>query len=136
MVKQKTIIDTSIVIDHLRQIDTQESENKLQKIIKNNALIPLISSATIQELFAGQSSKNKSKEGEIRSVLGLFRIVPVTSKVAELAGTPMRDNQKIIKFADAQIAATAIIQKAYLATENKKDFEGVKDLSIYEKYKT
>jgi predicted nucleic acid-binding protein len=134
MVKQKIIIDTNILIDHLRQIDTQESESKLQKIIKNEVFVPLISAATIQELFAGQSSKNTVKETEIRNVLGLFRIIPVISTVAELAGKLMRDNQKIIKFADAQIAATAIIQKAYLATENKKDFEGIKGLSLYEKH--
>lgn len=134
MVKQKVLIDTSIIIGHLRVSDKQDLKSQLQTIIENKSIIPFISTTTIQELFAGQSSKNTIKEGEIKKLLGLFRIVPVTSKIAELAGKLMRDNQTIIKFADAQIMSTAILEKAYLATGNVKDFTKIKGVIIYDQY--
>lgn len=42
----------------------------------------------------------------------------------------MRDTKPGIQFADAAIAATAIINNARLATLDKKDFQGIKNLEL------
>lgn len=42
------------------------------------------------------------------------------------------DTSVIIDFADAAIAATAIINKVALCTLNKKHFEGISDLELYQ----
>ncbi len=43
----------------------------------------------------------------------------------------MRDSKTPIQFADAAIAATAIINGAELYTLNKKDFEKIPGLLLY-----
>lgn len=43
----------------------------------------------------------------------------------------MKDN---IEFADAAIAATAIINGALLATLNKKHFQSIRDLELWDKF--
>ncbi len=133
MVIQTVIIDTSILIDYLRQSTKQDAGTQLEKLLNNESLHLIISAATIQELFAGQSSRNKEKEMEIRELLKNFVIIPIEPTIAEIAGNVMRDNKKkIIQFADAQIAATAIQEKAYLATINKKDFDWIEGIKLYE----
>lgn len=130
MVKTKILIDTNIMIDFLRK--KKKVKTLLEKIIENNDLPFIISSATIQELFAGQSSKKTKEKQKIKQLLNIFRIINVDHEIAEMAGEIMRDNQRVVQFADAQIAATTIFEKAYLLTKNKKDFQNIKGLEIYE----
>lgn len=85
---------------------------------------------TIQELYAGQSSKNPEKEKFFLIIMNYFKVLPYDREIAKLAGEIMRDAKLEIVFADAAIAATAIINGAQLATLNKKDFSGIKDLKL------
>jgi len=129
----KIIVDTNIVIDYLRISRTKiEKTTILDQIalprIKNQLIISTI---TIQELFEGKSSKEKKEENKIRKTLSFFRTINLDSKIAELAGKIARDFGPI-EFADASIAATAILEKAYLLTKNKKDFQNIKGLKIYQ----
>lgn len=128
MVKGKVVIDASVVIDHLRK--AREEKSLLEVTVENTDIEPLISVAVIQELFAGQSSKDKEPEEKIRKVLHLLNMIAVTSEIAELAGQIMRDTKPPVQFADAQIAATAILNGAALLTFNKKDFQEIKDLEL------
>ncbi|MDO8573179.1 MAG: PIN domain-containing protein [Candidatus Daviesbacteria bacterium] len=128
MVSRKVTVDTSIIIDHLRQI--KQSKTLLRTILKDKHTAFIISSDVIQELFAGQSSKTVEPKDEIRKILQSFHIIDVTPEIAELAGQIMRDSKLSIQFADAAIAATAITNNALLATLNKKDFQGIPDLEF------
>ncbi|OGG19644.1 hypothetical protein A2721_00825 [Candidatus Gottesmanbacteria bacterium RIFCSPHIGHO2_01_FULL_47_48] len=58
------------------------------------------------------------------------RLVPYNIEVAQVAGKLARDLGRPIDFPDAAIAATAIANGARLATLNKKDFVGIKDLEL------
>lgn len=127
---KKVVIDTDIIIDYLRL--PEEEKVDFWKILSQPKIKPLISAATLQELFIGQSSKDKKREQKIRKALLLLKVKKIDEKIAELAGKILRDNPGKMSFPDAQIAATAILEKAYLATGNKKHFKNIKGLKFYE----
>lgn len=54
MVKKKVVIDTNVVIDHLRVARLEKS--LFETCIEDPEMDPLMSATTIQELFVGQSS--------------------------------------------------------------------------------
>lgn len=121
------ILDTNIIIDYLRQsnkVDT-EFEKILSKISKSELGLSLIS---IQELFAGKSSK-KDEESIMTLVLPL-KTFPYSFEIAKKAGEIVRDTDSNITFADAAIAATAMVNGASLLTLNKKDFQGIEGLTV------
>lgn len=123
------VIDTNVIIDHLRQKGSSDSQlSQLFNQIELTAAA--ISYMTIQELFAGQSTKNKEIEEWILKIINPYEILPYTFEVAKLAGEIERDSKNHIDFPDAAIAATAILQKASLFTLNKKDFKGIKGLQL------
>lgn len=128
MVKGKVVIDTNIIIDHIRFPRIEKSPFEI--IIENSDIDSLVSTTTIQELFIGQSSLREDQDIKIRKILKAVKIVDISSEIAELAGKLMRDVKPQIQFADAQIAATAILNKAKLLTLNYKDFKGIKGLRI------
>lgn len=120
------LLDTNIIIDHLRL----KGQNSIQFNLINNHLDDTfaISTITIQELFAGQSTKKKSPLNLLNQTLGELDLLSYTQEIAELAGTIMRDHQ--LSFADAAIAATAIHYNTHLATLNTKDFTGIPHLNL------
>lgn len=128
MVKRKVVIDTSIIIDHLRQF--KNTKTLLETILEDTQAELFISTNVIQELFAGKSSKEEEPEDEIRKILLSFKPVNITPEIAELAGQIIRDSKLTVQFADAAIAATTILNKASLFTLNKKDFRGIKSLRL------
>lgn len=123
------VIDTNVIIDHLRQKGFPDSLlNKLfDQIELTEAAISII---TIQELFAGQSTREKEIEDGILKIVNPYKILAYTHEVAKLAGEIERDLKDQIDFPDAAIAATAILNQARLLTLNKKDFKGIKDLEL------
>lgn len=123
------VLDTNILIDYIRRPKSDDSY--LVKLIKSELPHNLsISIITVQELYVGQSSKIAQKEQFFLTIINSLRILPYEYKVARRAGEIMRDSKYKIGFADAAIAATAIINKASLATLNKKDFQEIKDLEF------
>lgn len=122
------IIDTSTLIDYLRR---PEESSPFKKFVEQNKEERLsISILTIQELYAGKSSKEVLKENFFLNIINKMDILPYTYKVAQLAGELTRDYDKNLDFPDAAIAATAILNKASLFTLNKKDFKGIKGLKL------
>ncbi len=120
------ILDTNIIIDHLRL----KGQDSIQFNLINSHLDDSfsISTITIQELFAGASTLHKSPLSLLNQTLSELDILTYTQKVAELAGKIARDYH--LTFADAAIAATAIQYEAYLATLNTKDFAGIPHLQL------
>jgi len=125
------ILDTNIIIDHLRQIGAQETAfiKIAQKITRENLGISVI---TIQELYEGMSTKNAKTEEYLLDIVSPLKIYPYTYETAQLAGEIARDFAPgSIEFADAAIAATAIVNGAVFATLNKRHFVGIEDLEFF-----
>ena len=124
------ILDTSIVIDHLR-LCNREKTILMEITNKCPASELAISVISIQELYEGRSTKNSEKELIMLSVISPLRVLPYTYQLAENAGKLARELSSSIQFADAAIAATALEYDAQVATLNTKDFQKIKVLKLY-----
>ena len=123
------MLDTSIVIDHLRQFP--EKSLLLKLLGKQRKESVCISILSIQELYEGKSTRTVDREKDFLATVGAFKILPYSYEIAKLAGEIARDLKHPIGFADAAIAATAIINYAQLYTLNTKDFMKIKNLMLY-----
>ena len=124
------ILDTNIVIDHLRTLGKKESY--LVKLSKTQPKDDLaISVLTIQELFTGKSTLNTDQEKNLLAAIAPLKVLPYTFQVAKLAGQISRDSKDEIEFVDIAIASTAIVNDALLFTLNRKDFSNIKDLELF-----
>lgn len=102
------ILDTSVIIDHLRQ---SAEKSLLLKVFRAHQEETFgISVVTIQELYEGQSTKNEEREKNLLSVLGSLEILSYTTEVATLAGVIARDLGKPIDLADVGIADLKLIE--------------------------
>lgn len=123
------MLDTNIIIDHLRSKEKAETllMTIARKVVKENLALSIVS---IQELYEGQSTKEEEKERYLLATIAPLTVLSYTYEIAKLAGEIARDIKKPIEFADAAIAATAIVYGAELATLNKRDFEEVEELAL------
>jgi len=122
------IIDTSTLIDYLRR--PQENSPFKEFINQDRKEMLAISILTIQELYVGKSSKEVKREGFFLNIVSKMKILQYNYQIAQLAGELTRDYHTNFDFADAAIAATAILNKAKFFTLNKKDFKGIKGLKL------
>jgi predicted nucleic acid-binding protein len=121
------LIDTSIIIEHLRKTDKRRSV--LYGISHDIELF--VSSVTLFELQAGAT--DTAKQQDIKSVLYGMGILPIDETVAVEAGKLYRvlkaaNNQLEIR--DLFIAATALANKIPILTLNRKHFELVKGVHL------
>lgn len=123
------ILDTNIIIDHLRQSKKKKTilTSMVEKFSREALAISIVS---IQELFEGQSTKNKEKEDDLLETISSLKLIPYNFEVAKMAGEIARDLKRSLNLADAAVAATAIVHGASLATLDKRDFQGIKDLQV------
>lgn len=123
------ILDTDIIIDYIRQPDNENVHlaTLLRSVPPEELAISVI---TIQELYVGESSREIQKENFFLSLINQLILLPYEHQTAKTAGEIMRDVRLQVQFADAAIAATAILNKAKLLTLNKKDFKGIKKLKL------
>lgn len=126
------ILDTSIIIDHLRQIPKPGADTQLTQIIEKYGSdeTVCISIISIQELYHGKSTKSIDEEQKILQVIAPLSVLAYNYEIAEYAGKIARDLTTRLEFADAAIAATAILSEAPLATLNTKDFTQIPDLKL------
>lgn len=123
------ILDTNIIIDHLRQ---PFSRSQLGRMVDNHPKeILCLSVISIQELYEGKSTKKDSLEKDLLATISPLKILPYTYDVAQFAGKILRDLSDPIEFADAAIAATAVINGMELFTLNTKDFKNIEGLRLY-----
>ena len=125
------VLDTSIIIEHLRQ--SKDTVSVLRKLRKNyaNTNKLCISVITVQELFQGQSSKLKKEEDIILSIVNGLDILPYTFSIARRAGEIVRDSLSTkVNFIDAMIAATSIECNGNLVTLNIKHFDLITGLRL------
>ena len=124
------VLDTNVIIDHLRQPPKKSKLIKLlEKYPQENFAVSVIS---IQELYEGKSTLDAQKENFLLSTINSLEILAYTFEVARLAGTIARNLDRPIDLADAAIAATTILNAGELFTLNKKDFSGIENLKLAE----
>ncbi len=124
------VLDTSIIIDHLRS--NRQSKSALLLLVEHQPQTMLgISIISIQELYEGQSTRIIEKEKDLLAVLGPLKILPYSYTIAQSAGRLARDRSQPIELADAAIAATAIAHNAQLYTLNRKDFIRIPELKLF-----
>lgn len=123
------ILDTSIIIDHLRKEGNKFSllERLLARLPKESCAISIL---TIQELYAGKSMREAKREEKMLATIAPHSIIPYDYNTAVTAGALIRQRERRMSFADAAIAGTAIIHKYPLATLNTKDFLGIQGLTL------
>ena len=121
------LIDTSIIIDHLRKKNKRKSQ--YYKIVGNYTLF--VSTVTLFELFAG--AKDQQKMDDINNIIEYLKILPFTKKTAEKAGEiylSLRRENKLIEIKDLFIAATAITHSLPLMSLNLRHFDRIEELRI------
>ncbi len=125
----RLIIDTSIIIDELR--GGKKWDGLVDGFKKKDAEL-FLPSIVIFEIFSGQSSKNKKIKNKIDSLLSYFRLVDLSDGIAQRAGEIYRDNDSTLGVIDYIIAATAMEIGAQVVTLNKKHFQKIPGVSIYQ----
>ena len=127
MADRGLLIDTSIVIAHLR---AKERENSLLTKLYSTREV-FLSSITLFELFAG--AIDDEKVNDVKTLSQIFKILPFAEPEAEIAGkifVELKSDNKLIDFPDILIAATSLANNCELATLNKKHFSRIKGLTL------
>ncbi|OGH36949.1 MAG: hypothetical protein A2905_01030 [Candidatus Levybacteria bacterium RIFCSPLOWO2_01_FULL_36_10] len=126
----KILIDTSIIIDFLRQKD---KSNTLLYYFGHHQYQLHASIISHTESYAGKSIWERKEAMEILEKLFLnIRILPLDEKISKKAGQISAENNNL-EIVDAIIASTAIYHNLKLATLNVKDFKKIKDIHLYKK---
>lgn len=123
------VLDTNIIIDHLRQ-KTSKDSILIQLVKQKPKEVLAISIISVQELYEGRSTKEDDKEAYLLATISPLKILPYTYEIAKLAGEIARDLDHPIELADAAIAATTKINNCDLLTLNIDDFRDIKDLNL------
>lgn len=128
----KVVIDTNIIIDHLRNIP---QATKLLKEIENGNFEGLISTITILELMAAPRLNEKRIEA-IRGLLEIFEHIPVDGQAATTAGILLSKYRAShgLDPMDAIVAATSIGNEAVLFTLDTKHFRYIEGLVTINPY--
>lgn len=122
----KILLDTSIVIDHVRQKD--KNDTILTRLGEKYSEL-LVSMITHTEGYSGKSIwEGKEAMIVLKKVFSDIQILPFTEDISEKAGE-IRANYGT-SLADSIVAATAIHHKLKLATLNVKDFKRIKGLKL------
>ena len=119
--ENRVVVDTDILIDHLRGVE--KAREFLMKI-ENGTYNAFISVITRVELLSGR------KDERVLELFGLLHIAPLSDKIIALAGD-LRWKYKI-GVPDALIAATSITLEAKLVTRNLKHYEIIEEVVIKE----
>lgn len=124
----KLLIDTDIIIDHLRGY-----KPATEYLLKKKSSMLFISAMTVAELYAGMG--NQHEETAVDKILNLFQIMPIDHDISIAGGHLCKKHKKShgTGLADALIAATALHHEAILVTLNTKHFPMVKTIKPYHK---
>jgi tRNA(fMet)-specific endonuclease VapC len=125
----KLIVDTSVFIDGLR---LRPSGVALISFFETTEHDLYISSVVGFELFSGESSKKPDQQRLMQQMLSFFEVVDMNWSVAKRAGEIYRGGLKHLEFPDYIIAASALAIGAQVVTLNKKHFEKIPGLQIYD----
>lgn len=124
----KLIIDTSIIIDKLR--DGEEWDRFLRNVDKEAELY--IPTVVIFEIYSGTSSRKAIVANKIQNSFAFFQKVDLNDSIAKRAGEIYRDISTQFSVADFLIAATALELGAQVVTLNKKHSQKIPGVRVYD----
>jgi predicted nucleic acid-binding protein len=124
----KIFVDTNIIIDFTKGY-TKVLKTLFEKKIKGEVEL-YINPIIVAEFLNDQSLKNKKTKTKALEFLTFFETPPITKETGIIASNLLREN-KVSFLADAFIAASCLQHKLLLATNNKKDFQKIKELGFY-----
>ena len=125
----KVLIDTSLLIEFLRQPDR---ETWFKKISLSRQIRPAVALVTVTELWVGKSTLKKEIAEIVKGLIDRCEVIIPNVEVAELSGWWLRDGE-IQALPDAEIAAIAVVNDLPLATLNKRHFKKVKGLKFWDR---
>jgi len=125
----KIFIDTNIIIDFTKG-HTKVLKTLFEKKIKGEVEL-YINPIIVAEFLNDQSLKNKKTKTKALEFLMFFETLPITKETGIIASNLLRED-KVSFLADAFIAASCLQHKLLLATNNKKDFQKIKELDFYQ----
>jgi predicted nucleic acid-binding protein len=131
---QEPIMARSILLDTDVLVDFFRGHSKAVAFINTHSARVILSSIVVAELYAGV--KGDAEQATLDNFLSLFRVVPVSTKIAKAGGLYKRDYGKShgVGLADAILVATAEAENAELKTLNAKHYPMLKDLRpVYNK---
>jgi len=116
------LLDTDVLVDFFR------GHSKAVAFVNAHSTRIILSSIVVAELHAGV--KADAEQAALENFVSLFRIVPVSAKIAQAGGLYKRDYGKShgVGLADAILAATAEAENAELKTLNAKHYPMLKGL--------
>ena len=116
------LLDTDVLVDFLR------GHKQAVAFVTENADRIVLSAIVVAELYSGV--RGDAEEAALGDLIGLFRVVDVTSEIARAGGLLRRDygTSHGVGLADALLAATAASEGAELATLNARHYPMIKGL--------
>lgn len=126
----KLVVDTSILIDYLRGGNKWEDVVREVKV-EGEFFLPTIA---IFELFAGESTRKPQTQKKILDIIDFFQKIELTEEIAKKAGELYRDIRKDLQSPDYIVAASALRIGGSVVTLNRKHFEQIPGLSLFEEF--
>lgn len=129
---KKVVLDTSIIIDHVR--GRNESLIKLLKLQEEKKVKLVVPAVVIFEFYSGLSLRKRNVFKKSELLFSKFKLMAVDEEIAKLAARINRKQKLYQKIGavDLLIGATALSYSAFLATKNTKDFRLIPKLKFWE----
>jgi predicted nucleic acid-binding protein len=125
----KILIDTSVFIDYQRA--GVGSFITLLELSKNDKVRLYTCSVVLMEFWAGKSLDKENVRKFAEEMFYGIEVIDLDTNIAKRAGEMIRKSEISIGF-DVVVAATSLEIGAQLATSNKKHFEKVPNLKLFE----
>lgn len=125
----KLVIDSSVFIDYLR--NGPISVRFIESLDQQNPEL-FIPTVVIFELFSGKSSQNQLVRLKIMNLIRDCKRIELTEPIAIRAGEFFRGLGKQISSQDYIIAASALSVNAQVVTLNRKHFEKIPGVQVYD----
>ena len=122
-------VDACVLIDFMRARD--KSNTLYRKLACNGT--PLYISTVV--LFEVRTGLNESNQERILDILTEVRCLSFDARIAEIAADlsiKLRKNRIQVERSDLFIAATAMVHKLPLATLNRRHFNGIDGLTLFD----
>jgi len=126
MERKRILIDTSILIDHLRK--KRKDKTQFFELAKHYECT--ISSITKFEFSIGASPNNLQFTEKLLAILPVLSFDSVCAQIAADIYRDLKSKNQLISLPDIFIAATAIANDLPLQTLNRKHFERVERVKL------
>lgn len=127
MATSRLLIDTSIIIEHLRK------QNKQKSVLYNIANNYELYTSTIVEFELYTGATDSPKRRDVQEILAWCTVLSLTSDIAQAAAIiyqQLKAKNQLIEIRDILIAATGLVDNLPLMTLNTKHFTRINGLQL------